>query len=244
MVQLLAVPQACVLCDRWVANPDFSPLCDCCLGSLTRPKGAICHWCGVTLPGHVLAGSGLCVGCRLSPSPFQYCRSWGIYRGNLAQVIRAFKFRGLRRLAQPLAGLLRQAFEESGLECRFHRIIPVPSHFRRRRQRGFDHTLSLALPLSRHLGIPVFRGLRRCRNTLPQVGLDQAQRQSNLAKAFKLNGEKRLEDLNIVLVDDVLTTGTTVSEATRLLRRCSGVGVILVLVVARAPRFGLGGPPG
>ncbi len=153
-------------------------------------------------------------------------------------MIRAFKFRGLRRLAQPLASLLRQAFEDSGLDCRFHRIIPVPSHFRRCRQRGFDHTLSLALPLSRQLGIPIFRGLRRSRHTLPQVGLDQAQRQSNLAKAFKLSGEKCLEDRNIVLVDDVLTTGTTVREATRLLRRRSGVGKILVLVVARAPRFG------
>ncbi len=125
---------------------------------------------------------------------------------------------------------------QSRLEIDFDWIVPVPTHPRRRRERGYDHTALLAKGLSRRLNLPVFKGVRRIRHTAPQFGLDRADRRGNLRGAFAVSRPERLRGASILLVDDVMTTGATVDEISRTLRRDAGVAGIVVLVVAR-PRL-------
>ena len=111
----------------------------------------------------------------------------------------------------------------------------MPLHPRRVAERGFHPTLALARVLAAELRIPVFRGLKRVRHTPPQFGLGCEDRSRNVAGAFILENVEDLAERHLLLVDDVLTTGSTVNEVCRLLRRKSEVGQIMVLTVARAP---------
>lgn len=235
LFQALFFPQACVLCHQWVLNPDWSPLCQDCFARLEPLGQRICYSCGVPLPGDVLGIHGTCSHCRAQGNPFDFARAYGNYRGELRSMIIQFKFGHHQRLAYPLAALLHACYERSGLDLQPDWIVPVPLHVRRRRERGFDQTLTLSRILSRKLNVPVFPGLSRIKPTVPQSGLDLRQRLKNLRRAFRLSQPDRLSDQNIVLVDDVMTTGTTISEICRLLRMETSIHTILVLTVARVP---------
>jgi ComF family protein len=137
-------------------------------------------------------------------------------------------------LANPLSSLLWASYLNTDFATSFDWVVPVPTHGRRQRQRGFDHTLLLARAFSLRSGIPIFDGLSRPRYTQPQFGLDKNERRRNLRGAFSLSKPPLLKNRNLIIIDDVLTTGTTVSELTRLIREKSSASRILVLVVARA----------
>jgi ComF family protein len=233
--QALFFPQACVLCHRWVLNPDWSPLCQGCFARLEPLGRRICYSCGIPLPGDVLGIHGTCSQCRAQGNPFDFARAYGSYRGELRSLIIQFKFGHHQRLTHPLATLLQTCYERSELDLQPDWIVPVPPHVRRRRKRGFDQTLTLSRVLSQKLNVPVFPGLSRIKPTAPQSGLDLRQRRKNLRNAFRLSRPERLSDQSIVLVDDVMTTGTTISEVCRLLRMETSIHTILVLTVARVP---------
>jgi ComF family protein len=112
-------------------------------------------------------------------------------------------------------------------------LIPVPLHRRRLRDRGYNQALELARPLSRRLGIPLdFKSCRRIRSTEPQSALQVKERRKNVRGAFEIKG--KIPARHVALVDDVVTTGNTVAELARLLKRC-GVVRVDVWAVARTP---------
>lgn len=233
--QALLFPQACVLCARPVLNADFSPLCQSCLDSLRPVTPCVCQVCGVPLPGSLTAGEGCCSDCRRLQKPYDLARAYGIYEGKLKQVIRAFKFERRQRLADPLSRLLESACRRIPTRFLPDWIMPVPLHPSRRKERGFDQTLALGRVLSRRLRIPLSRSLHRVRSTIPQSGLSVEERRRNLRGAFSMEDAHHLRDSTILLLDDVLTTGTTVAEACRLIQQQSEVKSIVVLTIARVP---------
>ena len=215
---------------------DWRPLCPNCFDELPRWMADSCRLCGGR--SCVLGGDGepLCQACRTFPRPeFDAVCAGGPFSGDLRELIHAYKFQGLKRLALPLADFMLQALQRDfpGLECDW--VVPVPLHRRRLAQRGYDQTRKLARILARRLGAPVFKDVRRVKPTLPQSGLDSDQRRRNLKGAFALRRPDRLRGGRILLVDDVITTGTTAQELARLLRKESGAERILVLAAARAP---------
>ena len=144
------------------------------------------------------------------------------------------KYGGDPALAAPLGGLLIP--QGLALAPRFNRIIPVPPSSRRLVERGFDHTAHLAAPLARALGLgppPRFQPklLARTRHTPEQAGLDQPSRSRNLFGAFV--AQPSVAGHSILLIDDVMTTGSTLREAARALRE-QGAQTVIALVVARA----------
>jgi len=169
LLQALFFPQACVLCHNWVLNPDWSPLCRSCFLSLEPLEQPMCYFCGIPLPGNVLAIHGTCSQCRTLGKPFDFARAYGSYRGELRSLIIKFKFGNHQRLSHPLAALLQHCYENSGLDLEPDWIVPVPPHVRRKRERGFDQTLILSRALSRRLKIPVFKGLYRVKPTAPPI---------------------------------------------------------------------------
>lgn len=234
--QALFLPQACLLCDEWVLNPDLSPLCSTCLPSLEAHDQRICTYCGVPLPGCVLDIQGTCSACTAGAIPFDFARSYGPYAGKLRKLIWKFKFEGHRRLANPLAAFLVSTLGNSGIQAHPTWIVPVPAHPSRKRKRGFDQTALLGRALSRRLNVPVFSGLRRVKATRPQPGLNMQERLENLRDAFRLYEGAKLADRDVLIVDDVWTTGITVTEVCRLLRQETSVDKIIVVTLARVSR--------
>lgn len=233
--QALFFPQGCVICHEWVLNADFSPLCRSCFSSFERLDPRVCYCCGIPIPGNVLDDVGSCSQCRLDPPPFDFARAYGPYEGRLRRTIRKFKFEGFQRLAYPLGELLETCYRQTNANFTFDCILPVPLHRRRKRERGFDQTLLLSRALARRLGVPVFRGLRRVKYTIPQFGLEIQERRRNIRGAFALKSRDLPAGRNVLVVDDVMTTGTTVGEICTLLRSESNVKTIGVFAVARAP---------
>lgn len=246
VLQVLFFPQSCVLCGRWVANPDASPLCAECFLRLPRFRSSLCPICGVPAPAGDLpfpnreADPGApepCPSCRGQRTFHHSTRAWGPYAGTLRELIHRFKFSGHRRLAHPLASLLERAYDARPDPFSPSCLVPVPSHPRRRRKRGFDQTLFLTRTLGRRLDLPVFPGLRRSRPTLPQFGLDSKARRRNVRNAFRLRQARRLKGQDLVLVDDILTTGATSREICKVLKRDGQAGRILILTVARVVQW-------
>jgi len=148
----------------------------------------------------------------------------------LRKILWHYKFRGSRRLDSPLAELLRESFVAEFHDARVTGLVPVPIHARRIRERGFDQTLALARKLSGMVDVPVEPSVRRVRNTRPLYGLDPVSRRKSLKGAFSLVPEAKLTGCRYLVVDDIMTTGTTAAELASLLKRegCEWVGVLTV----------------
>jgi ComF family protein len=176
--------------------------------------------------------SGRCALCRLGLNGFDEVYSFGAYEGVLRKLIHIFKFEGVRTLQRPLGALLAQALpRESGFDA----IVPMPLHWRRRWQRGFNQSELLAREIGRRWNVPVRGLVRRKRATVPQAGLTSAQRRKNVQGAFKAGRGAPLKGMRILLIDDVLTTGATASACARALKR-AGAGRVTFLTLARRDR--------
>lgn len=219
----LLYPPRCALCD---APPERGTVCAGCLTRLERLAPPWCEICGGPLPHD---GSDLCARCAHSRVPFARARSFGPYEGGLARLIQLLKYHGERALARDLAPLLITVLD--GMEIEGLTFVPMsPS---RRRARGFNQAELLARHLGRRLGVPVFPALRKTRETPPQEALSRPERLRSLGGAFAPLGPARCE--SVLLVDDVYTTGATVTECSRALRT-AGYERVFVVTLARTPR--------
>jgi ComF family protein len=169
-------------------------------------------------------------------------RSYGLYTGNLRKAILHLKFHGREYLGHRLGALLARAWEalpepESAI------VAPVPLHPSRRRERGFNQAEVLARGLVRSLrkeksGLRLVAGsLRRIRATVPQVGLSVRARRENVSGVFSVGRPEDVRNRTVVVVDDVMTTGATLSACAAALKR-AGAARVLALSLARAtPQF-------
>ncbi len=175
----------------------------------------------------------LCGDCLKGLNHFDGARANGLYRGLLREVIHRFKYQGQTFLARPLAQMLTAPGKEL---VSFHKtevIIPVPLHHLRLRHRGFNQAALLANRLGSNLRISVdYSSLTRSRWTEPQAGLSRKQRAANVKGAFNVKGSEKVRGINVLLIDDVLTTGETVNQCVLVLKN-AGASQVAVLTVAR-----------
>jgi len=214
----LVYPPRCAACGDAVAAEPFCPVC----GEAVDPAPPGCPRCG--LPG----AAALCPACHAAPPAFDAVRSGGLFGGPLADAIHALKYGDRPALARPLgAWLARVAPPPPGAA-----IVAVPLARRRRIERGYDQAQLLADALARAAGAPRLRGaLRRVRETPPQVGRTRAERARNVAGAFAAIAPLAGRDL--VLVDDVVTTGATADAAAHAAKE-GGARSVVVVALARA----------
>jgi ComF family protein len=163
---------------------------------------------------------------------FDAAYSFGAYENALRELIHLFKYSRIRTLARPLGALLGRALPR---DERFDLIVPVPLHWRRRWQRGFNQAELLAQEMARQTGRPCASLLRRVRSTAVQAGLSHSRRRRNVAAAFACRDANRVRGRRILLIDDVMTTGSTGAACAAVLRRAGAVRVVL-LSVARVDR--------
>ena len=148
--------------------------------------------------------------------------------------IQRFKYNIETHLTSSLGHLLSSFAKEWIPDRKDFVIVPVPLHRRRLRERGFNQSLLLAKHVANRLNTELdFLSLRRVRYTLPQTGLGKEERRKNVKKAFQLKDPKIVKGRTVLLIDDVATTGNTLNECARILKR-SGSREVLCLVLARA----------
>lgn len=216
----LVYPPRCAACGESVEAEPFCAVCAEAVDSV--PPG--CARCGQPGP------DALCGACRASPPAFDAVRAGGLLGGPLADAIHALKYRNRPALARPLGSWLAA---RAPLECGAV-VVSVPLARGRRIERGYDQAALLADALARGAGRGARRlraALRRIRETPPQVGRTRAERARNVAGAFEAHPAVAGKD--VVLVDDVVTTGATADAAATALRR-AGARSIVVVALARA----------
>jgi ComF family protein len=221
----LVFPPRCAACGGAVEAEPFCPVC----AEAVDPVPPGCERCGHPGP------DPLCGACLASPPAFGAVRAGGLFGGPLADAIHAFKYGGRPALARPLgAWLASRVWPPGSPPPADALVVSVPLARGRRVARGYDQAALLADALARAAGAGRRRtraALRRVRETPPQVGKTRAERARNVAGAFEAAGEVGGRD--VVLVDDVVTTGATADAAAGALRR-AGARSVVVVALARA----------
>jgi competence protein ComFC len=211
------------------------PVCRACLHE-PQPIAAefFCVSCRTPfLNRFPLDEEGRCALCRSGLRGFDAAYCFGTYEGALRDLIHLYKYGRIRTLARPLADLLAAALPR---DERFDAVTPVPLHWRRQWQRGFNQSELLARVIARRSGIPVVRALRRTRATLTQAGLSNTRRRENVTAAFSARrAASRLAGKRVLLIDDVMTTGSTAASCAAALKR-AGASRVALLTVARVDR--------
>ena len=212
-------PPVCARCGRagWI-------LCPNCSATLPQTPAAICHRCGrIDETPDSLGPNSLCRECRAHPSPLVQMRAPLRYQEPTSTLIHRYKYEGYFALAGPLAQFLIAGWPV--WEQPPDLILPIPLHPRRRRRRGYNQSELLARPLAQAMSIPVdASALWRTRHTPPQVGLGPAERHDNVRGAFAAD-IAAAGGRNILLVDDVLTTGATMTAAAEALLAAGAASV-------------------
>lgn len=212
-------------------------LCADCLGTASAPEPPLCPRCGRSLAPASRADAAACPTCATGrgPKTLTALRIAAVYEGVIRDAIVALKYRGQRRLAEPLGDLLAAELHTAMRQgAHADLIIPVPLHMERQRQRGFNQAELLARRCSSRLGIPVAaQVLVRQRATSPQVGLSLAERHTNIEGAFAMSSQRahtRLSGRHIVLIDDVSTTGSTLDAAAEALHAAAPASILGIAV--------------
>ena len=224
------LPSQCELCRRWGRER----LCPDCLSRFAPPLPR-CGACGLALAQEAPA----CGECLRDPPRFDRTVCAVDYVFPWDHLIREFKFHGQVDLAGPLARRLTAAVQARG-DRAVQWVLPVPMTNQRLRERGYDQAWELARRVAKALQLPARAdALVRTLDTVHQTELGRAARQRNLRAAFFVPGPQRaaLRHTCVALVDDVMTTGATLGEATAALRR-AGVAAVEVWVLARTPAPG------
>jgi len=202
-------------------------------------SGLLCVTCGERVDGpYVLDGEIRCALCRRSEPPYVKATAYGSYEGGLRELIHLLKYEQVRPAANVLGRMLAEAIEDlRPLFAEKPTVVPVPLHARKLRQRGFNQAELIARAARKLMpaeGRPELSPgvLQRCRETQSQIGLSRHQRRENMRGAFAVVKPEEIQGREVLLVDDVFTTGTTASECARVLRR-AGASKIFVATVAR-----------
>ena len=228
------LPTSCSFCNSSVGGSRIPYFCASCWSDFSFIDGPACPLCGKPFESPEALSqspSHLCLSCRQTPPTFDQALSVGYFEGPLREAIHQFKYRPCRALGRPLAlWMTKNIRPVDGIDS----IIPVPLHTSRLRQRGFNQALILAHVISKTFTLPLsYDNLKRVRPTRPQVELSGEERIKNVAGAFALRRPDELKDLDVLLIDDVFTTGATMNECARVLKD-AGASRVTALTIARA----------
>ena len=204
-------------------------LCPACAGQFTAAESPICTSCGIIFKSRQ-GDDHLCGDCIASKKPYRMARAAGVHDQSLMSIMHAYKYDGKVQLAGPLSKLLTAVYKRHWQPDVIDRVLPVPLHPARFRKRGFNQ----AYLMVRSWGDVVRRDiLERIRRTPPQTGLGRKERLKNVKGAFTVKSAAAVKDKHVLLVDDVYTTGATVKECARILKK-SGAAQVDILTIGRA----------
>ncbi len=224
-------PGQCLACKAPIL-PSDDRLCRRCWQELSQAVSAdYCRRCGRDVSPYGIV-AGRCGHCQDEPYHYDGIVRVGRYESTLRSLTLSLKFAERTEWAAMLSGMLRQAVLTGGLSAAFDYLVPVPLHWKRRLQRGFNqsHLLAKGLKLPQ---VPVSTDLVRIRNTQQQWNLKPPQRRRNVKGAFAVRKGHPFDGKTVALVDDIITSGATLNECAKILKR-AGARKVIALVIAAA----------
>lgn len=240
----LVFSQTCALCHSEAARSTVPAVCDACATALPRLEAPRCAVCGEWFMGNISAPFR-CSNCRDRRFAFDFATAGFQARRGVRDLIHRFKYERQLWLGESLGRLLAGVLDGPHADARLVGtdwvLVPVPLHPRRQREREFNQALELAVVAGRLTGRPVADVLRRTRYTTVQASLARQDRLDNLRGAFRLrrrwwtgnSGKHGTAGRPVLLIDDVFTTGATMHECARVLRREGAAGAVVALTLAR-----------
>lgn len=222
------LPRECPLCGKMPADGRENFFCKECLEELHFVKQPVCNSCGGELTGIL----EMCPDCLHTKGkrPWKKALSLFIMEGKVQEVIYRYKYRNDTSLARPLGMLCAEKLLASDIHADV--IAYTPLHWARCLQRGYNQAELLAKEISKHTNIPIEKLLKRRRFTRQQATLGRKERIKNMQNAFCALSREKIRNKKILLIDDVLTTGATLSSATEELLK-KGALEVYILVAAR-----------
>jgi len=219
----LFYPPTCAVCSASVEDLEY--LCPDCRARAPRVVAPFCAKCSEPFPA-AITQTFSCANCENRKLHFDCAVAAYRSRGLVRKVLHQFKYGKQRHLRLPVAGWLRESLSDPRLRGRhFDVVVPVPLHPARERERGFNQAALIAELLAASTTVPVRPVLERIRYTTTQTAYDRAERMENLHGAFRLRKNRDVRGLHVLLIDDVLTTGSTLSECARVLRAAGAISV-------------------
>jgi len=230
-VASLLYPPSCTICAASVDLDEY--LCHECEAKISRIVPPFCAKCSEPFDGAITT-SFACANCAHRTLHFEAAVSAYRARGIVRHVILNFKYGRQIHLRHLVVRWLVAALDDERIrERRFDAIVPVPLHPARQRERGFNQAGVLAEWLSTHMAVPLRPVLQRIRYTTTQTAFDRSERMQNLRGSFRLRKNADVRRLRVLLIDDVLTTGSTLSECARTLKK-AGAQSVYAATAARA----------
>jgi ComF family protein len=220
----ICFPPRCLSCRVGLAAGDPLFFCAACRADILLLQTGLCHCCGTPFP--VGGESHYCGSCLAGRNSFDAARSVVIYKGAARDAVHALKYERYAVGVDAFGMLFREVFADPCILAA-DLIIPVPLHVQRLRQRGFNQSMILARQF-----FPAFldrikpRALIRQRNTVPQTSLSRHQRLANIRGAFLVPQPDIVKGKSVILVDDIYTTGATINECARVLRRAGAIKIM------------------
>jgi len=223
----LFYPNNCVLCHRGL-SPTEKNLCEVCQNKLQMNYPPFCRSCSRHLD--IDRRDSLCRECQ--KNPHQFDRTWAamLYNETMKEMIHLFKYANKTSLRMNFINYMLKFIEKYHVPLADYQIIiPVPLHPARQRERGYNQSEFLAQGISEHFHIPLCdRQLIRSRHTPHQALLSEKDRWTNIRDAFKIKQPQLFKDQSILIVDDLMSTGATVSEMASVLKSNGAKGVAVL----------------
>ncbi|MFN8674612.1 MAG: ComF family protein [Candidatus Sericytochromatia bacterium] len=217
------IKKQCVLCSRF--SKDF--ICIACFNQFQKLKTPFCNIC----KGNFIENS-ICKECEKRIPLFENLFTLGAYNGLLKTVIYNLKYDGIKKLSNPLGKFLAEEIKNKIDLKKIDYVTSIPVSKEKLKKRGFNQAELIALSVSKTLIKPYKQILKRHKETEAQHSLSATEREENLKSAFSLNTKKNLAGKNILIIDDIFTTGSTIQETCRVLKTYD-INKIYVGVVAR-----------
>lgn len=232
-------PPRCHICHNFLPNTGHvnKYFCPVCLKGFLKISSPLCPICGIPFDSFS-EENHLCGNCLRRRPFYDALGAPYLYQGSIMDAIHQMKYTGKSYLAKSLGPLL-SSFASKWIDNSTESLVvmPVPLHPKKLRERGFNQSLLLARAITSILSTELdFLSLRRIKYTRPQTGLNSNERKKNVRNAFDLVGQKDFKGRSVILVDDVATTGNTMNECARMLKK-AGCKKIFCLALARTKNF-------
>ena len=218
-------PPICLNCQKHL-EIRTTPLCENCHSSIKPNTSFFCPICRARLAENKKI-------CHLD-SPYLLAAAGNYDDPILQNLIHCFKYRKMDFLAPMLGEILLNYLKLTNLKLKNFIVIPIPLHFFREKSRGFNQAKLLAEIVARHFNLPIIDALKRIKNNESQAKCkDSESRAKNVIDCFKIKNSESIKGKNIILIDDVFTSGATITEAAKILKQ-NGCRKIIALVIAKA----------
>lgn len=231
-ISTVVFPPQCPGCSEILDSPEKIFFCAKCQDKAHFIQGAVCPVCGINFPDSP-AESHLCGDCSDQEPYFSCARAVFSFETVILEAIHRFKYKRDFYVGETLASFMAGFSFPDFSFLQYSLLLPVPLHIKRLRERGFNQSLILARAVGKKRQIPVnFSILKRHKFTETQTGMNKNERKLNIKGAFEITDERKISGQNIILVDDVYTTGATVNECARVLLKAKA-NRVAVLTLAR-----------